>query len=137
MCLPILQASQCNAALQILSFYTKIKLIHICKFTLLYLQRIYFLFKNSPIIVRFLERNGALCYAAHFCVNAICITANNAVIIKYRTKKITPANIPTPRRFPTTYIRNRTVARRFCESSRSFLCPWNMCFHQQRCDYKI
>ena len=97
MCLPILQASQCNAVLQILSFYTKIKLIHICKFTLLYLQRIYFLFKNSPIIVRFPERNGALCCAAHFCVNAICITTNNVVHLKYRTQNlITP---PKPRRY--------------------------------------
>ena len=29
------------------------------------------------------------------------------------------------------------VARWFCESSRPFLCIWNMYYHQQRCDHKI
>ena len=99
MCLPILQASQCNATLQILSFYTKIKLIHICKFTLLYLQRIYFLFKNSPIIVRFPERNGGLYPAAHFCVNRICVYTNNAVPIQHLPKNLIQKQNLKPRRY--------------------------------------
>ena len=73
--------------LQILSFYTKSKPIHMFLFTLLYLRRIKSMqYINPPIIVRLPERNGALHCAAHFCVYGICIITNNAEPIKYRNK---------------------------------------------------
>ena len=43
----------------------------------------------------------------------------------------------TQMNFWIVYNRNRTVARRFCESSRPFLCRWNMYYKQQRCTNKI
>ena len=79
---------------------------------------------------------GTLCPAAIYAVYTIYNTTNNAAPIKYLPQKISPTNIPTPKRFPILYIRNRDVARRFCESSRPFLYTWNMYFHQQRCANK-
>ena len=58
---------------------------------------------------------GTLCPAAIYAVYTIYNTTNNAAPIKYLPQKISPTNIPTPKRFPILYIRNRDVARRFCE----------------------
>ena len=73
--------------LQILSFYTKSKPIHMFLFTLLYLRRIKSMqYINPPIIVRLPERNGALHCAAHFCVYVICATTNNVEQKNIETK---------------------------------------------------
>ena len=73
--------------LQILSFYTKSKPIHMFLFTLLYLRRIKSMqFINPPIILRLPERNCVLHCAAHFCVYGIYIITNNGVYVKYRNK---------------------------------------------------
>ena len=58
---------------------------------------------------------GTLCPAAIYAVYTIYNTTNNAAPIKYLPQKISSTNIPTPKRFPILYIRNRDVARRFCE----------------------
>ena len=83
----ILQASQYNATLQIMSSYTKQKAIHIFIFTLLYLRRVKPLqYINPPIIVCFPERNGAFHCAAIYVVFAIYIPTNNGEYIKHRAK---------------------------------------------------
>ena len=69
---------------------------------------------NPSIIVCLLERNGALNCAAIFDVFILYNPTNNAAPIKYLPQKISPTNIPTPKRFPILYIRNLDVARRFC-----------------------
>ena len=79
----------CIATLQILSFYTKSKPIHMFLFTLLYLRRIKSMqYINPTIFVRVPERNGALHCAAIYAIYSIYNPTNNGVFIKYRTQNI-------------------------------------------------
>ena len=57
--------------------------------------------------------------------------------IKYITKKYHRQIFFTPKKPLIVRLRNRDVARRFCESSRHISRPCNLQPHQQRCANKI